>query len=245
MSAPPSLAGPFKSVRTSLPVVVLMYNSSAAAITMGSMGSMDPDTAAALVSTGVSASVAIVGTPPRALFSPEATLLMLRSMPEHLRTSAACEVVAALVCKMQTTRNAQIRNTAATTIRALQVAFCAALPEPPIFSLNRAEYFELASCWGRLAPCLCRVVSPTCHSETREYHRFRQWHLHTYCLVPGERIAVDWQSLSDVLIRHFCTSMVAVAVREAGKPLFPAELVERIAHFVALSAWSAEAPAMT
>tara|TARA_B110000444_G_scaffold208782_1_gene203320 strand:+ start:54 stop:674 length:621 start_codon:yes stop_codon:yes gene_type:complete len=194
---------------------------------------MDPDTATSLVATGVSPSLAIVGTTPRALFSPEATLMMLRSVPDHLRTTAASDVVTALVLKLRDSKNALVRSTAIATVRSLLVAFCAAPAESPRFAMTRSEYHSLAACWGRSAPCLCRVGSPTCHPETRDYDRFRQWHLHTYCRVAGERVIVDWRSASDVLIRQFCISMAGVAVREAGRPLFPAELVERIARYAA------------
>ena len=195
---------------------------------------MDPDTASALLATGVSADMAIVGTLPRSPFSPEATLMMIRALPEPTRASAASEVMTALIQKIESTKNALVRSRAMATVGMLAVSFCAAPAiVPRRILLRQSEYYALACCWGRSVPCLCRVVAPSPNPETREYARFRQWHLFNFCRNPGERIIVDWESVSDVLIRRFCTSMASVAVREAGRPLFPPELVDLIARYIA------------
>lgn len=194
---------------------------------------MDPDTAAGLLATGGSVSGTVVGTLPRGLFSTEVTLMLLRSLPPDAQVSGASEVVSSLVAKIMSTRGPKIRELAIKTIRAIVFEFLVTPKPLPRFNMTRAEYYTLAPCWGRSSPCLNRVGSSSSHPETHEYDRFRRWHLHSYCGVAGDRIAVDWPSLSDVLIRRFCTTMTVLAVREAGYPAFPVELVEMVARRVA------------
>lgn len=194
---------------------------------------MDPDTAAGLLATGGSVSGTVVGTLPRGLFSTEVTLMLLRSLPPDTRVSGASEVVSSLVAKIMSTRGPKIRGLAINTIRAIVIEFLVTPTPLPRFNMTRAEYYTLAPCWGRSTPCLNRVGSSSSHPETHDYDRFRRWHLHSYCGVAGDLIAVDWLSFSDVLIRRFCTMMTVLAVREAGYPSFPSELVEMVARRVA------------
>lgn len=239
MSCGPSRSGSaFSSDSMPLPVFALAYNSRDAAITPRSTSGpnssgMDPDTAAGLLATGECASRAVVGTLPRGLFSPEATLMLIRGVPAAGRTEAASKVVSSLLAKIVSSRGSRIRATAIETIRALMIHFCAAPVHQPRFGMTRSEYHSLAHCWGRASPCLSRVGSSSSHPETHDYVRFRQWHLHTYCGVAGDTVAVDWKSASDVLIRKFCSAVAFIAVREAGRAGFPPELVEMIARHVA------------
>lgn len=200
------------------------------------MSSPDPDVLETTLSDIENPSTAarlLVGTPSRDLFSPEVLLELLMRIPDRVRLECAREVVTALVRKAERTQQEATRTRCFTLIGAASIRFAVNPTVLPTRTITPYQYVDLAPLWGSLAPCECRVVRRSAFPAALEYVRFREWHAHTYCDVPGERPVIHWRDVSSALVRQFSVRMVAVALRAAGRDCFPSELQYRIAQFVA------------
>jgi hypothetical protein len=174
----------------------------------------------------------LVGTPSRDLFSPDVMLLLLRRLPERNRLECAREVMAALVRKAERTQQETLRSRCFELIGTILLYFPAQPCVLPTRTLTPYQYVDAAALWGSSHPCECRVVPRSAMPPAADFVRFREWHMHTYCDIPGDRPDVDWRDISSALVRRFALRMVSIAMRSADRQRFPAELQEHIARFL-------------
>jgi len=199
------------------------------------MTAPDPDLLVAVVEDIATPRVAVqllVGTPSRDVFSPGALILLLKHAPERIRLDSARAVVTGLIQKAERTQIEETRSRCFESASAVAVQFAVNPEFLPSRTITPYQYAHLAPLWGMSVPCECRVVRRSSLPAALEYVRFRAWHLHTYCDVPGDPPDVQWDDISSVLIRQFVHRMVLVAVRSAGREFFPFELQHRIAQFL-------------
>lgn len=174
----------------------------------------------------------LVGTPSRDVFSPEVLLLLLMRVPERCRLECARAVVTALVCKAERTQIEATRSRCFSSVGAAVRRFCVQPALLPARAMTPYQFADVAVLWGMRSPCGCRVVRRSALPAALEFVRFREWHTHTYCDVPGPQPDVHWRDISSVLVRHYALHMVQLAVRAAGHEMFPAELQLHIARFL-------------
>ena len=174
----------------------------------------------------------LVGTPSRDLFSPDVMLLLLRRIPKPHRLECARRVMTALVRKAERTQQEAMRTRCFYLIGAVLMVYPAQPEVLPSRTITPYQYADVAALWGSSTPCETRVVQRSGMPAAFEYVVFREWHMHTYCDIPGDRPDVDWRATSSALVKLFAVRMVGIAMAASGRDLFPAELKTRIARFV-------------
>lgn len=202
---------------------------------VGRMTAPDPDLLVAVLEDIATPRVAVqllVGTPSRDVFSPQVLLLLLKRAPKRIRLESARAVVTGLIRKAEKTQIEDTRSRCFESASAVSIYFAVSPVILPTRTITPYQYGHLAPLWGMSTPCGCRVVRRSSLPAALEFVRFREWHTHTYCDVPGDRPDIQWSDISSVLVRQFAHNMVLVAVRSAGRELFPSELQSRIAQFV-------------
>lgn len=199
------------------------------------MTSPDPDIVEIGLSEVDSPDVAarlLVGTPSRDLFSPDVMLLLLKKIPKPHRLECARRVMTALVRKAERTQQEAMRTRCFYLIGAVLMVYPAQPEVLPSRTITPYQYADVAALWGSSTPCETRVVQRSGMPAAFEYVVFREWHMHTYCDIPGDRPDVDWKAASSALVKLFAVRMVGIAMAASGRDLFPAELKTRIARFV-------------
>lgn len=174
----------------------------------------------------------LVGTPSRDVFSTEVLLQLLSRIPLQVRLDCTRAVVTALIRKAEQTQIEETRSRCFAAVGAAVLKFAVHPSLLPTRTITPYQFLDLAPLWGASGPCECRVARRSALPAALEFVRFREWHTHTYCDVDGERPEIQWSDISSVLVRRFAYRMVSVALRSAGRDLFPAELQTRIAQFL-------------
>ena len=199
------------------------------------MTSPDPDileTALAEVTKPSTAARLLVGTVSRDLFSPEVMVLLMKRIPGHCRLDCAREVMTALVIKAERSQQEAMRTLCFELIGTMILHYSVQPRIVPTRTISPRQYIHITPLWGSSLPCECRVVRRSAQPSSLELVRFREWHMHTYCDIAGDRPGIDWRDVSASLIRQFAHRMVLIAMRAADRERFPVELQAHIARFL-------------